>query len=125
MENHCPQYWTTSVPIEVPDALAWDGALVSSVLLEPELRRVAVRFGLGQDKCDELLEAVTLLDLDASIRRRTGSLGPTTLRALDSVHLATALALGERLAVLFAYDDRLVEAALLAGVPTNAPAPAA
>lgn len=101
----------------------WEGSIVSSVILEPELRRVAVRYGIAQHACDALLEAVTLIDLDDAVRRRTGVVAPADLRALDAIHLATALALGARLGVLFAYDERLVDAALLQGVRTSTPAP--
>ena len=84
------------------DALAaalgdWSEALVSSVLLEPELRRVAVRAGLSQADCEIVLSAVTLIDLDESIRRRTGYVGSPELRASDAVHLATALEIGDDL----------------------------
>lgn len=101
----------------------WDEAIVSSILLEPELRRVAVRYALPQSDVDVLLDAVTLIEMDPDIRQRTGALAPTRLRALDAVHLATALELGAGLGVMFVYDERLTEAALLAGVPVSAPRP--
>lgn len=44
------------------------------------------------------------------------------LRTLDAIHLVTALALGDGLAVLVTYDRRLTDAARRAHVPVRAPA---
>lgn len=115
-----PESETDALRVELSE---WNGALISSTILEPELRRVAVRAGVDQKDCDQILTAVTLLDLGETIRRRTGVLGPPELRALDAIHLSTAMELGPDLAILYAYDDRLVDAALLQGIPTRAPAP--
>jgi hypothetical protein len=48
-------------------------------------------------------------------------LGPVDLRSLDSIHLASALLLGDALGVAIAYDDRLLEAMRVAGIPTATP----
>jgi predicted nucleic acid-binding protein len=44
------------------------------------------------------------------------------LRALDAIHLASALALGHELEAFVAYDDRLCRAAAIRGLAVSAPA---
>lgn len=50
-----------------------------------------------------------------------GQLDPATLRTLDALHVATALELGDDLAGLVTYDDRLGEAAESHGIAVVAP----
>lgn len=45
------------------------------------------------------------------------------LRAGDAIHLATAASLGTDLGVLFAYDRRMLDGALLEGMPAWGPKP--
>jgi predicted nucleic acid-binding protein len=46
---------------------------------------------------------------------------PPTLRALDAIHLASALTLGEDLAAVVTYDTRMFDAAERAQMPTLQP----
>jgi predicted nucleic acid-binding protein len=46
---------------------------------------------------------------------------PTSLRALDAIHLATALSLGHDLSGIVVYDRRLADAARGAGLTVWAP----
>lgn len=50
------------------------------------------------------------------------SLSPDTLRSLDAIHLATALAFGPELAGMVVYDQRLRDAARAAGITIHSPA---
>jgi hypothetical protein len=50
-----------------------------------------------------------------------GVLAPGALRTLDAIHVATALAIGDDLAEIVTYDERMVEAARSLGLPTIAP----
>jgi uncharacterized protein len=50
-----------------------------------------------------------------------GILEPRVLRALDAIHLATAIAVGDDLEAILTYDDRMLEAARLMGLPTATP----
>lgn len=87
--------------------------LVGSALLLPEVSR-AVRRVLGHDRDDllgQVLDLVQLVALDRSILTSAADLGPTSLRTLDAIHLASALSLAPRLDAFIAYDDRLLEAA--------------
>ena len=50
-----------------------------------------------------------------------GTLEPQVLCTLDAVQLATAAAIGDDLEVSVTYDDRMIEAARLVGLPTASP----
>lgn len=103
--------------------LAGSGARrVSSALLRAESLR-AVRH-LGPDALAtvrEGLRRVDLIGIDDRILDAAGTLEPQVLRALDAIHLATALAVGDDLDVIVTYDDRMVAAAKLLGLPTATP----
>lgn len=97
--------------------------LVSSELLEIEMHRATYRAGLPAQACDELLDAVNLIALDDDIRVHARRIAQPVLRAGDAVHLATAASLGADLGILFAYDRRMLDGALLEGMPGWAPKP--
>ncbi len=99
--------------------------LVSSELLEVEMHRAAYREGLGPGVCDDLLDAVNLIALDEPIRRHSRRIGQSVLRAADAIHLATAASLGPDLGVIFAYDRRVLDGALLEGLRAWGPQPGA
>lgn len=98
--------------------------LVGSALLVTEVSR-AVRRAVGRTHDDVLagvLASIDLVVVDRSILNAATELQPVTLRTLDAVHLASALALGPRVAALVGYDDRLLDAARAAGIPVERPA---
>jgi predicted nucleic acid-binding protein len=68
-----------------------------------------------------VLDSVTLISVSTTILERAALLEPTTMRSLDSVHLATALDLGDELDVMVTYDHRLAEAAQASGLVVVAP----
>ena len=95
---------------------------VSSVLLRTESLR-AVRH-LGPDALAtvrEGLRRVDLIGIDDRILDAAGTLEPQVLRALDAIHLATVLAVGDDLEAIVTYDERMVEAARLLGLSTVSP----
>ena len=96
-----------------------DDALLSSMLLETELRRFAVRVDLAQVAVTGLLERFDLVETDRSLYREAGLLLGRHLRSLDALHLATALRVGAD--VMVTYDRRQAEAAESAGLPVLAP----
>lgn len=67
------------------------------------------------------LDALTLLVMTTDIFARAAELDPQILRSLDALHLAAALAVGDDLAGLVTYDDRLAEAAAIHGVAVVSP----
>lgn len=96
-----------------------DAELVSTDLLETELRRVAVREGLRQDDVTALLDGVSVAALDRAVYRGAGYLPMPYLRTLDALHLEAAIRL-DATAVL-TYDRRLADAARTAGLDVYSP----
>lgn len=94
--------------------------IVSSALLETELRRLAGRLGLDQSAVSDLLTRIDLIDPSRSIFHEAGVLPGPTLRSLDALHLATALRIEAD--VLVAYNLRLLDAARDLGLAIDSPA---
>ncbi|AFV88910.1 hypothetical protein PACID_10860 [Acidipropionibacterium acidipropionici ATCC 4875] len=67
--------------------------LVSSDLLEAELRRLAIREGLDQADVTALLDGVSLAALDRAVFRNAGLLPMPYLQTLDALHLEAAIRL--------------------------------
>ena len=96
----------------------------SAALLRVELVRVVRRAGLPRllPEARRLLAGVHLVRLDDALLDQAAGLDPTELRSLDSIHLAAAASLGDDLAAVVSYDDRLLAAAASLGLPTASPA---
>jgi len=115
--------------VEEPETAALRGLLagradrrVSSALLRTEALR-AVRH-LGPDALATVRDGLRRLDLvgiDDRILDTAGTLEPRVLRTLDAIHVATAMAIGDDLEAIVTYDERMVEAARLMGLPTVTP----
>lgn len=101
------------------DAVDADDALLSSTLLETELRRLAVRVDLAQTAVTRLLERFDLVETDRSLYREAGLLPGRHLHSLDALHLAAALRVGAD--VMVTYDHRQADAADAAGLPVLTP----
>ena len=95
----------------------------SAALLRVELMRVVRHAGLPRliPEARKLLVGVHLIRLDDALIDRAAELDPTELRSLDSIHLAAAASLGDDLAAVVSYDDRLLAAASSLGLPTATP----
>ena len=95
----------------------------SAALLRVELMRVVRRAGVPGliPEARRLLTGFHLIRLDDALLDRAADLGPTELRSLDSIHLAAAASLGDDLAAVVSYDDRLLAAAISLGLPTVTP----
>ncbi|MFN8188083.1 MAG: type II toxin-antitoxin system VapC family toxin [Gaiellales bacterium] len=85
-----------------------------------ELRRVGRRLGAA-DRADALASTLAVVELDETIERVAIGLDPG-LRALDAIHLATALAAGSGLRDFVCYDSKLASAARAHGLSVAAPA---
>ena len=96
-----------------------DVSLVSSDLLETELRRMAAREGRDQVKVSAILDGVALAALDRATYRSVGFLPMPYLRTLDALHLEAAMRLD--VDAILTYDCRLAEAARAAGLDVIAP----
>jgi uncharacterized protein len=97
---------------------------VSSELLEIELLCVAWREGGGEliERVDRVCAAVDLLPYTAAVRARAGQAFAPPQRALDALHLATALDLRLEALVLVTYDERQAQAGRAAGLDVVVPA---
>ena len=69
----------------------------------------------------DVLDAVTITTMSTDTFERAALLEPVTMRSLDALHLAAALALGDDLGAVITYDARLAEAARSAGIRMIAP----
>ena len=95
----------------------------SAALVRVELVRVVRRAGVPRliPEARKLLAGIHLIRLDDVLLDRAADLDPTKLRSLDSIHLAAAASLGDDLAAVVSYDDRLLAAARSLGLPTATP----
>lgn len=101
------------------DLAADDVALVSAMLLETELRRLAVRLGLSQVAVSDLLDRFDLIELDRSLYTEAGLLPGPHLRSLDALHTAVAVRIGAD--SMIAYDVRQSDSARSVGMRVIAP----
>jgi uncharacterized protein len=110
---------------ESPQMLRWyieaDRVITSRVGVI-ETRRAAARHRHDPDRLRSLLAMIEVFELDTGVADRAASVGPTWLRALDAIHLATALELGDGLGAFITYDDRLTAAAREVGLRVVRPA---
>jgi len=95
----------------------------SAALLRVELVRVVRRAGLPRliPEARKLLAGVHLIRLDDALLDRAAELDPVEVRSLDSIHIAAAASLGDDLAAVVSYNDRLLAAATALGLPTATP----
>jgi len=70
---------------------------------------------------DEAMNGFYLLAFDEEVRRQAVIVGGETLRSLDAIHIATALAIGNRDLHFVTYDIRQAEAARQAGLKVVQP----
>ncbi len=97
--------------------------LVASEILAVEVFRAAVRIGGGAPAAaSRFLRRVVLLPLSSEVRERACRIGAPELRALDAIHLATALSQGAQVDAIFTYDRRLAQISADAGLRVIAPA---
>lgn len=87
-----------------------------------EVRRAVAREGSDEGLRDRILSDLDVIELDGTIAAAAARVGPPTLRSLDAIHVATALALLPELDAFVTYDDRQVDAARLLGLPVIRPA---
>lgn len=92
---------------------------MATLLLETELRRLAVRLDLRQQAVTAVLEGVELYALPDTGFREAGLMARRDLRSLDALHLAGALRLDVE--VLVTYDERRAAAAADVGLTVVAP----
>jgi predicted nucleic acid-binding protein len=95
----------TEVPRAVHRAVSDDPALPLDTLLA---------------RADDVLQALALLPIDRALLLAAGAIAEPMLRALDAIHIASAVAVLP-IDAFVTYDDRQGAAARLAGLRTVAP----
>jgi uncharacterized protein len=95
----------TEIPRAVRRAAAWDPALPLDLLLE---------------RAGELVDVLALRPLDRGLLAGAGALAEPALRALDAIHVTSAVDLGP-VEAFVTYDERQAAVARLAGLRTAAP----
>lgn len=95
----------------------------SSSLVRAELVRACRRVDeAAAALAREVLDGLSLISVSDELLDDASRVEPSTLRTLDSIHVATARLLGGALGAVVTYDDRLADAASRAGLPVLAPA---
>ena len=90
--------------------------LLSSALARTEVIRALLPLGEeGIARGHAVLQRIDLVRVNDRILNAAGGLRPPELRSLDAIHLATVQELGDELAALVTYDDRMAGAAKLLG----------
>lgn len=100
-----------------------DTGWMSSVLTEIESFRALARYAPGAaSRLPAVLDQIDLIGLDPPVRILAETVRPASVRSLDAIHLGTALHTRQVLTSFVTYDKRLLDAALAAGLPAEAPA---
>jgi predicted nucleic acid-binding protein len=96
---------------------------VSSTLVEVELARALRRTDSSLlTHVPAMLARIARYDIDDVVRAAAAAFPDPELRSLDAIHLATAAAVfARRLTAFVCYDQRLLSAAIAAGLPPQSP----
>lgn len=81
--------------------------------------RLAAPEGAGAQRARTRLDQTYLVDLDRELLEAAVSWTSASVRALDAIHLASALSIDAR--EMLVYDRRLAEAAAAAGLEVLSP----
>lgn len=95
-------------------------SLVSSRIAVVEVLKAVARANPTAD-AQPVLARLSFVELDAELARLAGATGGPALRALDAIHVASALRLGSEIDAVITYDDRQGAAAITAGLKVEAP----
>lgn len=94
----------------------------SSELAIVEVLRNARRHGADAEaRARDVLDLMEFVEFDRELLETAATLGPTMLRSLDAIHLASALRLGSELGDVVTYDVRMGDAARALGLDAVAP----
>ena len=112
------------VELESPVLLHWYVDLeriVTSRIGVIETRRAIRRRPHDEARLAAVIDQLEVFEVDYDIDQRASAIGPTSLRTLDAIHVATALSI-PGLGSFVTYDDRLADAARAVGLPVIRPA---
>ena len=94
--------------------------LISSRVVVVEVGKAVARADPSVDP-QPVLARVAFIELDADLAQIAGGTGSAALRALDAIHVASALRVGGEIAAFVTYDDRQASAARSAGLIVVSP----
>ena len=112
---------------ESPALTEWLGHSANAVRVSSPIVRVEVPRAVWRADPGSLPQAYAVvrrvrdIRMTASVLTRAAGARPVTLRALDALHLASALAIRHDLSAFVSYDKRLLTAAEEAGLPIASP----
>ncbi len=96
--------------------------LVASALARTEVNRAVLALGDPyQNRASDVLGRIDLVRINNQVLNDAGQMEPTTLRALDAIHLATAALFGPTLSGVATYDAPMAEAARSYGWRVSSP----
>ena len=95
-------------------------ALATSRVAVVEVTKAVARADPGADAWG-VLSRLAFVELDADLARLAGATGGPALRALDAVHVASALRLVPEIDAFVTFDDRQAAAARAAGLHVATP----
>ncbi len=87
-----------------------------------ETRRAAGRRPHDAEHRERVLRDLEVLEFTPAVAAAAAAVQPSSIRTLDAIHLASALAIAPDLDAFITYDDRLAEAARSLGLPVVRPA---
>ena len=85
------------------------------------VRAVRPHGSAATTRARQLLRRLDLVQLDDELLDCAATLNGGVLRSLDAIHLAAAQALGDELAAIVTYDERMAAAAERLGLVVQAP----
>lgn len=104
-------------------------SLATSIITEVELPRAVAR--AREDRPDTVIDgslilqgvlaSAAMIDLSEDIVASARSVAPVHVGALDAIHIASALSLGQELAGVATYDNRMADALTDLGINVIAP----
>ena len=99
-----------------------DRLVASSIIARAEVMRAVGRV-LPDDvgRAEQMLDRLTMVQMDEQIVTAAAWLRPWSIRALDALHVATASSLGGGLEALVTYDRRMATAGRMAGLRVTSP----
>ncbi len=95
--------------------------IVTSRIGVIETRRAVRRREHDPAHLAAVIDRLEIFEMDLDVERRASVVAPTSLRTLDAIHIATALAI-PGIDAFVTYDDRQAVAARLVGLPVVRPA---
>ncbi len=117
----------TKLIVDEPESAVLEAVVAGKVLVSSRVAVVEVTKAVARAAPDAdpwgILGRLAFVELDADLARLAATTGGPLLRALDALHVASALRLVPDIQAFVTYDDRQAEAARAAGLRVMTPTP--